>query len=53
MTGTAAEVKSVTEIDNVPVGDGKVGQITRKLQELFHEASRGNDERFTDWLTPI
>lgn len=53
MTGTAAEVKSVTEIDNVLVGDGKPGEVTRRLQELFYEASRGKDERFTDWLVPI
>jgi len=53
MTGTAAEVKSVTEIDNVPIRDGKPGEITRKLQSVFFEASRGKDERFLEWLTPI
>ena len=53
MTGTAAEVKSVTEIDNVSIGDGKPGEITRKLQSAFVEASRGKDERFLEWLTPI
>ena len=53
MTGTAAEVKSVTEIDNVVIGDGKPGQITRKLQNAFSEASKGKDERFLEWLTPI
>ncbi|MDE1866825.1 MAG: branched-chain amino acid transaminase [Thaumarchaeota archaeon] len=53
MTGTAAEVKSVTEIDNVPVGDGRPGEITRKLQDAFYEASRGRDDRFIDWLTAI
>lgn len=53
MTGTAAEVKSVTEIDNVPVGDGKIGEVTRRLQQSFYEASRGRDERFPDWLVPI
>ncbi len=53
MTGTAAEVKSVTEIDKVLVGDGKIGEVTRKLQKSFHEVSRGNDEQFQDWLTPI
>jgi branched-chain amino acid aminotransferase len=53
MTGTAAEVKSVTEIDNVPIGDGKLGEITCKLQSAFFEASRGKDERFLEWLTPI
>ncbi|MDE1863647.1 MAG: branched-chain amino acid transaminase [Thaumarchaeota archaeon] len=53
MTGTAAEVSSVTEVDDVPVGDGRMGQTTRRLQELFFEASRGRDERFSDWLVPI
>jgi branched-chain amino acid aminotransferase len=53
MTGTAAEVKSVTEIDNVIIGDGKLGEITRKLQDAFYEASRGKDERFSEWFTPI
>lgn len=53
MTGTAAEVKSVTEVDNITIGDGKIGQVTRKLQTAFFESSRGKDERFIDWLTPI
>jgi branched-chain amino acid aminotransferase len=53
MTGTAAEVKSVTEIDNVKIGDGKLGEVTRKLQDTFFEVSRGKDERYLDWFTPI
>lgn len=53
MTGTAAEVKSVTEIDNIIIGDGKLGKITRKLQDAFYEASRGKDERFSEWFTPV
>jgi len=53
MTGTAAEVKSVAEIDNVTIGDGKVGEITRKLQGAFHKASRGRDERFSEWFIPV
>ena len=53
MTGTAAEVKSVTEIDNIIIGDGKLGEITHKLQGDFFEASRGKDEHFSEWFTPI
>ena len=53
MTGTAAEVKSVTEIDNVIIGSGKLGEVTQKLQSAFFEASRGRDERFLEWFTPI
>jgi branched-chain amino acid aminotransferase len=53
MTGTAAEVKSVTEVDNIPIGDGKPGKITRKLQDVFLNVAMGKDERFSKWLTPI
>jgi len=53
MTGTAAEVKSVTEIDNIIIGDGKLGKVTCRLQDAFFEASRGKDERFSEWFTPI
>jgi len=53
MTGTAAEVKSVTEIDNITIGDGEPGKITRKLQNAFLNAAIGKDKRFSKWLTPI
>ncbi len=53
MTGTAAEVKSVTEIDNITIGDGKPGKITRKLQNAFLRVAMGKDKRFSKWLTPI
>ena len=53
MTGTAAEVKSVTEIDNITIGDGKPGKITRKLQNTFLNVTMGKDKRFSKWLTPV
>jgi len=51
MTGTAAEVKSVTRIDKVKIGSGKPGNITKALQKSFKKASMGNDKRFLSWLT--
>lgn len=50
MTGTAAEVKSVTQVDDVTIGDGKVGQMTRRLQGAFMDVVMGRDERFSHWL---
>ncbi|MFN3654127.1 MAG: branched-chain amino acid transaminase [Candidatus Nitrosotenuis sp.] len=50
MTGTAAEVKSVTQVDDVTIGDGKVGQMTRRLQDAFMDVAMGRDERFSHWL---
>ena len=53
MTGTAAEVKSVTKINKTPIGNGKVGKITKTLQKSFIDIVMGNDDRFTSWLRYI
>ena len=53
MTGTAAEVKSVTQIDQTTIGNGKVGSLTKALQKSFMDAALGKDERFTSWLTYV
>jgi branched-chain amino acid aminotransferase len=50
MTGTAAEVKSVTEIDQTIIGNGKPGKITKALQKSFIDVAMGKDERFLHWL---
>ena len=53
MTGTAAEVKSVTQIDHVKIGHRKMGKITKALQKSFSNVVMGKDERFLPWLTFI
>ena len=53
MTGTAAEVKSVTQIDRVKIGSGKMGRVTKSLQKSFGDVVMGRDERFLPWLTFI
>lgn len=53
MTGTAAEVKSVTQVNDVIIGDGKVGQTTRRLQKSFMDVAMGKDDRFSHWLRYI
>ena len=53
MTGTAAEVKSVTQVDKVKIGNGKMGNITKALQKSFTNAVMCKDERFLPWLTFI
>jgi len=53
MTGTAAEVKSVTQIDQVKIGNGKMGKITKTLQKSFSDVVMGKEERFLPWLTFI
>lgn len=55
LTGTAAEVKPVGEIDNRTIGrdGGKPGKITKQLKSLFEEAAHGKDSKFKGWLTPV
>ncbi len=50
MTGTAAEVKSVSQVDRVKIGSGRMGSITKALQKSFTDVVMGKDERFLPWL---
>ena len=48
-TGTAANVAPVLEIDRRPIGDGKIGEVTAKLQQLFAEVMVGRNPKYADW----
>jgi branched-chain amino acid aminotransferase len=52
MTGTAAEVTPVREVDNRRIGKGEPGPVTRRLQDAYFKAVRGEDPRYRSWLTP-
>jgi branched-chain amino acid aminotransferase len=49
LTGTAAEVVPISSIDDRVVGDGTRGPITRKIQETYAAAVRGQIDRYKDW----
>ena len=53
LTGTAAHVTPVAEIDHRKVGDGEIGEITRKLQEIYAKVIRGEHPRYMHWCTPV
>ena len=53
LTGTAAHLTPVGEVDHRPIGDGEVGEITAKLQKLYFEIIRGNNAKYLDWCTPV
>ena len=52
-TGTAAEVTPIREVDNRVIGSGKVGEITKKIQKIFFSVVKGNNKKFSKWLTYI
>ena len=53
VTGTAAEVTPVTEIDQRRIGTGRPGQITQTLQKAFFEVVGGTSSAHRQWLTPV
>lgn len=53
LTGTAAEITPVKEVDGRVIGNGNPGPITRKLQDLFFKIVRGEDKSYNPWLTYI
>ena len=50
-SGTAVEVTAIREVDGHVVGDGKPGPITRRIQETFNQAVRGELPQYRRWLT--
>ncbi len=49
MTGTAAELTPIREIDDHVIGDGKRGPVTTQLQRVFEDALYGRDPRYAAW----
>ncbi len=50
MSGTAAELVPVREVDDHVIGDGTAGPITRELQRVHDDALHGRDQRYAQWL---
>ena len=53
MTGTAAHLTPVVEIDRRTVGDGGAGPVTRELSRLFFDAIRGRSEKYRHWCAAV
>jgi branched-chain amino acid aminotransferase len=53
LTGTAAEVTPVREIDHRQVGTGRRGPITKALQDAFFDVVAGRDRKYERWLSYV
>ena len=53
LTGTAAEITPIREIDNRTIGNGKRGKMTTSIQKIFFEIVRGKHTKFKKWLTEV
>ncbi len=52
-TGTAAEVTPIREVDARVIGDGKRGEITKKLQDAYFDVVHGRDKKYEHYLTYV
>jgi branched-chain amino acid aminotransferase len=53
MTGTAAQITAVTQVDHRPIGTGQMGSITAQLRRLFDDVARGRIPRYRHWNVPV
>jgi branched-chain amino acid aminotransferase len=53
LCGTGAQVSPVIELDKRVIGSGSVGRHSKRLQDIYFRAVRGDDERYRDWVVPV
>ncbi len=53
LTGTAAEITPVREVEGRVIGKGKRGEMTHQIQKTFFEVVQGKQSRFKKWLTSV
>ncbi|MBI3590768.1 MAG: branched-chain amino acid transaminase [Candidatus Melainabacteria bacterium] len=51
--GTAAQVSPITMVDHRSVGNGKIGPISKKLQDLYFEVVRGHKKEYRNWCASV
>jgi len=52
-TGTAAHVTPIAEIDDRKIGNGEIGEITARLQDIYVRVIRGDYPKYLHWCTPV
>lgn len=53
MTGTAAHVTPILEVDQRPIGSGAIGPITKQLQQLYFSVIYGRNPKYRQWCTAV
>jgi branched-chain amino acid aminotransferase len=53
LTGTAAHLTPVSEIDHRTIGNGGIGPVTGRLQAAYFDVIRGKNPAYIHWCTPV
>jgi branched-chain amino acid aminotransferase len=51
--GTGAQISPIIEVDKHKIKEGKVGPITKQLQTIYFKATRGDNPKYLEWVTPV
>jgi len=51
--GTGVQVAAIASVDNRPVGDGRIGPVTKKLRDMYFDIVRGGMPKYRNWCTPV
>ncbi|MCJ7640367.1 MAG: branched-chain amino acid transaminase [Desulfobacterales bacterium] len=50
LTGTAAEITPIREVDDRTIGEGKPGPVTKQIQAAFFDVVKGKNLEYREWL---
>ena len=53
LTGTAAEITPIISMDSKKIGNGKPGNITKKMMQEYSDIVMNKNEDYTHWLTSV
>lgn len=53
LTGTACNIAAITYLNNQPIGDGKIGKVTKILRTLYSQLSMGELKKYDYLITPV
>ena len=53
LCGTGAQISPMIEVDKRPLGTGRIGPISAKIQSLYFDVVKGKQKKYAHWLTPV
>ncbi|MCH8975893.1 MAG: hypothetical protein IH791_05050 [Thaumarchaeota archaeon] len=53
LSGTAAEITPIIQIDKKKIGTGKLGKVTKNLMSAYSEVVMNKNKKYSHWLTEV
>jgi len=53
LSGTAAEITSIIQLDHKKIGTGRLGKVTTKLMAAYSDVVMNKNEKYSHWITEV